>query len=600
MAEITLNRTGLPDDELDAALESDRDHNDTPALPAPEQVSKITRAFNKDGTVRTTIKATKVDFVHNLIHLDGVKFDFAGRKYLFPIYNRDDSRVLLKTGRQVEKTTFLANNLVVTSCVKPYNKSLYVSPSHSQTRQFSSEKLKPAIERSPIINKYLQDSKVSSQVFEKGFTNGSYVFLRSAFRSADRARGISARVLTLDEIQDLLSSDIPVIMECTSHFEDNRILMAGTPKSLDNPIEQYWKESSQNEWLVPCGKCRHWNFLDESNIAPTEDYISLKLPPGPICKKCDAPLDVTTGQWMSLSNTRSVVGYRIPQLMVPWITGIYNQWLKLLWKRDNYPFGQFNNEVLGLSFDNASKPITRAEVIACCQEYDLWDPKNLTPAVIKEAQRMTLTAGVDWGEGNDGSERTPSGKIKYASYTILSIGGYISQKHWRLRLVKKYMGRETDPDFVVKDIVKICRTLGVKIAGVDWGHGWGVNNSLVRQLGIKRVVQFQHLRLQRARMEWDPDGFRYKLHRNLLMSEQFYDMKNGFFQFPRWKQFEPYASDIFAIYKEYDEFRREIKYDHRTSDPDDFFHSLLYCKLACDLYHGRSRRHTIPENYHYA
>ena len=600
MTDMRINRTGLPDSEIDEELHADKDYNDKPTLPSPRAVGKITQAFNSDGTVKTVIRATRTDFVHNLIHLDGGKFDFTGRKYLYPIYNRDDSRVLLKTGRQVEKTTFLANNLVVTSAVMPYNKSLYVSPSHSQTRQFSSEKLKPAIEKSPIINRYLQDSKVSSQVFEKGFTNGSYVFLRSAFRSADRSRGIAAKILTLDEIQDLLSSDIPVIMECTSHFPDNRIMMAGTPKSLDNPIEQYWKESSQNEWLVPCESCKHWNFLDEKNIAPTEMYVEAKLPPGPVCSKCMKPIDVRKGQWMALSNKRSVVGYRIPQLMVPWIVGLYDQWLKLLWKRDNYPFGQFNNEVLGLSYDSASKPISRAEVIACCKDYDLWNPSDLTPEVIQEARRLTLTAGIDWGEGNDGSERSPSGKVRYASYTILTIGAYINQRHWRLKLSKKYMGREVDPDYVVKDIVRICRTLGVKIIGADWGHGWGVNNALVRQYGVKRVVQFQHLRLQRARMEWDPDGFRYKLHRNLLMSEQFYDMKNGFFQFPRWKQFEPFAADIFAIYKEYDEFRREIKYDHRSSDPDDFFHSLLYCKLASDLYHGRSRRHTIPDNYSYA
>ena len=108
------------------------------------------------------------------------------------------------------------------------------------------------------------------QVFEKGFTNGSYIFLRSAFRTADRTRGISARNLTLDEIQDMLGSEIPVIMECTSHFEDSRVLMAGTPKSFDNPIETYWLESTQNEWLVPCFRHKPIYFVD-SELLLTSD-----------------------------------------------------------------------------------------------------------------------------------------------------------------------------------------------------------------------------------------------------------------------------------------------------------------------------------------
>lgn len=494
-------------------------------------------------------------------------------------------------------TTFLANNLTVTSVVQPYNKSLYVSPSHTQTRQFSNEKLRPAIEKSPLIKRYFQDSSVSYQVFEKGFTNGSYIFLRSAFRSADRTRGISAKILTLDEIQDFVMSEIPVIRECTSHFPDARILMAGTPKSHDNPIEVYWGSTSQNEWMVKCKACGKWNFLDEQNIAPTEFYTEGRLPPGPVCKGCQKPIyPHLDGKWISFKHGQSIIGYRIPQLMVPWICGIYEQWLKLLWKRDNYPFGQFYNEVLGLSYDSASKPITREELIECCCDYNLWPTASLN-AIQQEAKKYQLTAGVDWGEGNDGSERSPTGKIRVASYTVLTIGAYVNQKIWKTFLIKKYMGKETDPEFIVKDIVRICNALDVKLVGVDWGHGWGVNNQLIRYLGPKRVVQYQHLPKLKQKMKWDHIGFRYHLHRNFMMSELFFDIRNKFVQFPRWKEFEFFAKDILGIFAEYVEYKREIKFDHRPSDPDDFFHSLLYSKLTSDVYLGKSRRYTfdIPD-----
>ena len=560
-------------------------------VPSMTQVAKVNTAFNSDGTLRSLIRAPKSAFVHNIIYLDGHKFDFTGREYLLPLYNRDDRRILLKTARQVEKSTFLANNLTINSVVRPYNKALYVSPSHTQTRQFSSEKLKPNIERSPLIWRYLQDNKVSNQVFEKGFTNGSFIFLRSAFRSADRARGISARELCLDEVQDLLTSDIPVIMECTSHFEDANVYMAGTPKSYDNPIEMYWGESTQNEWLVPCS-CGEWNFLDETNIAPTEMYESGRLPPGPVCRKCMRPLNVKGGQWMSLSPGKQIVGYRIPQLMVPWIISTMEQWRKLLWKRDNYPFGQFCNEVLGLSYDSASKPISRAELLKICYDYSFWDLNNITPHIADEARRQILIGGIDWGEGLDGSEKSPSGKRRTASYTVFSIGYYENPKQFKFVAMKKYMGKEVEPEYIVQDICRIVDILGIKVLGVDWGHGWGVNNTLIRRLGIQRVMMFQYLPRLKLRLKWDRQGVRYHIHRNLLMSEHFYDMKNNHIMFPKWKEFEPFAKDILAIYSEYNSYLREMKYDHKPSDPDDSFHSSLLCKTAADIYLGKSRAYT--------
>lgn len=572
--------------------DAEQDYNNVVYHVPEEHAAKVTRRFNEDGTIRNTIKARKSTFVHTLIHLSGRKFEFEGRGYLIPLYDRRDRQILLKTGRQVEKTTFLANNLTADSVIIPYNKSLYVSPSHTQTRQFSNEKLKPAIEGSPLIKKYFQDSSVSMQVFEKGFTNGSYIFLRSAFRTADRTRGISARNLALDEIQDFIGSEIPVIMECTSHYPDSSILMAGTPKSLDNPIETYWQQTTQNEWMVPCFNHApiYWNFLDEKNIGATEDYMKGKLTPGPICKKCQKPLDVTKGRWTSFQKEKPIQGYRIPQLMVPWIITTLDQWMKLLWKRDNYPFGQFYNEVLGISYDNASKPITQDDLIKCCSNKFRMTPEAFTQEQALKNRQHALMGGVDWGEGNDGSEKSPIGKVRNASYTVLTVGHYVNQRVFRVIYVKRYTGAQVDPDFVVKDIARIVKAWDIKLLGVDWGHGWGVNNHLVRILGPSKVVQFQYVPKQKPRMKWDHLGFKYQLQRNLFISELFHAIKSQFIEFSTWHEIKPFAKDMLSVFVEYVEYQRQMKYDHRASDPDDFLHSLLYCKLAADVFSGKKTR----------
>src|SRR6185369_4131171 len=66
-------------------------------------------------------------------------------------------------------------------------------------------------------------------------------------------RGIPADFILIDEFQDILLENIPVIEECASHSEHKLFCYSGTPKSMDNAIEYYFSRfSTQNEWVVPC------------------------------------------------------------------------------------------------------------------------------------------------------------------------------------------------------------------------------------------------------------------------------------------------------------------------------------------------------------
>lgn len=536
--------------------------------------------FNDDGRKQTRLRAPKTAWIHNFIHLNGEKFDFEGRDYLNPIYNSPNKRILLMTGRQVEKSTLLANNLSIMCVLIPYFRCLYVSPSHVQTRTFSNDKLKPVLERSPLIARYLQDSKVSTQVFEKGFTNGAFIFLRSAFFSADRARGISADLLCIDEIQDMIMGNIPVIAQCLSHSKHQYQVFAGTPKSFDNTIQHVWETTSQNEWMVKCTGCNKWNYLDLRNIGKF----------GPICKKCGKDLDVTKGQWQKAVPDCMWEGYRIPQLMVPWIAEKNSDaWKSLVHQMETYPESQFYNEVLGMSFDNAAKPITRADILQNCSDDNKFirDPYKMSAAEKTMVKKMTLFAGVDWGEGNDGTGTDIMGKIKTASYTVVTIGGYVGGGRYKVIYIKKYKGKEVDPDFIVKDILRTVAVMGVKAVGADWGHGWGVNNKLVRSLGAQRFMQFMYVDNQKEVRKWDPIGFKFQLMRNHVMSEVFFQFKEGKFQFPALAEWEEFAQDMLNISVEYIEYQRKLRYVHRPSDPDDWFHSLLYSKQAADIYHGK-------------
>jgi hypothetical protein len=210
----------------------------------------------------------------------------------------------------------------------------------------------------------------------------------------------------------------------------------------------------------------------------------------------------------------------------------------------------------------------------------------LSPEAANDAKKYLLFAGVDWGEGRDGAGTTPSGKLAVASYTVLTIAGYDGKK-FRIFYVKKYTGKEIDPDFIVREINQFAQTINLRAVGVDYGHGWGVNNALIRMLGQKRVITFQHLDNLGVRRKWDERGMKFELNRNLLMSELFLLMKAQLVTFPSWEEYKPFAKDIMAIYAEYCEYARKIKFDHKPSEPDDAFHSLLYSWQAANIFLGR-------------
>lgn len=914
-------------------------------LPTSQKGFKVDEIFTPDGKSFKHIKAKKSDFVHNLVYLDGQKFDFTGREYLRQIYDAPWRHKVLVTGRQVEKSTMLANEIISNSCVIPYFKCLFVSTSHDQTRQFSNGKLKPWTEDSPVIQRYFQSSKVSKQVFEKSYTNGSITFLRSAFLNADRTRGISAdlicydrdayvltslgwklvsevttkdkiadfnprtgkvefnkptrivrkkhtgdmitfehggfrlrvtdnhtmwanfkvkhsskyhtkdewnfataidlynstkmgfkftckgdwddslpekkvfppwsvsqksgkgtRVNTyagaefcyedlaelvgwylaegfltgsrkalrvcltlnkekdlqkiepllqrmdltyrkhkdrsdkivslvinghhiadflkqnsgaynkyipreffnspkclerllyglysgdacyhkgeewdvgtlrtrskrlaedtqeawlrlgrpavihtrmtwnkhqdsedynegeyvplyevcaykldymifwradrdtkkrivkervsneevycftvknhlpivkgnhsskpvisgqcLDEIQDMLSSNIPVILETASHSKYNWRIFAGTPKTLDNATETWWQAGSQCEWLVPCHRHLpvHYNYLDEKCIGKK----------GVICNKCGELINPAAGQWVALSSQRDVMSYRISQLMVPWIGGTEKGWKELLIKYESYSKGLFKNEVLGLSHDSATKPITRTELIACTSPKH---PLRLMPDNFTRS--IQLFAGIDWGEGSDGSERNFKGRLKPASYTVLTIGGFVDSRHFHVVFMKRYHGEDALPRNCVRDIIRICKEFGVKMIGVDWGHGWGVNDQLQAHFTAKQVVQFQYVGMQKEREKYDPIGHKLQLNRTEVMTDFFDELRARKWLFPPWEEISIFLRDVEHIFAEF-RMKGDLVYDHKITEPDDAAHSLIMCREAARVYY---------------
>lgn len=499
-----------------------------------------------------------------------VPFSFEKRRYLRLPYDTASRRTLYKCGRQVEKSTLLGNKSLAYCCINNSFNILYVSPTNQQTKTFSQDRLKEPIETSDVLKAWTT-AKLSDNVFLKKFINRSQITLRYAYHNADRVRGIPADCINIDELQDIITDNIPIIEECASHSPHKIFIYSGTPKSTDNPIEKYWSDySTQNEWVVPCDCTggnlgRYWNILGESNIGKT----SL------ICERCGKALDPMhpDAQWAMMNASiltsdkikEPFEGFRIPQLMVPWI-----DWSNILHKYNTMHRAAFFNEVLGMSFDSGTRPLVKQDIIDNCKPGLLMTNDILTGLKTSFGGASPVFAGIDWGTGEN-------------SYTVLSLGAYINQK-FTIFYIHRFEGAEAEPMVQLDLIEQIIRHWNVMLVGADYGGGFHANDQLQRKFGRERIVKYQYSQ-PGTKVKWEPDLHRFLVHRTEVMSDMFNAIKRrNTFNFLDWSQFqEPFGNDMLNIFSEYNEQQRQIQYKKSPDCTDDSFHSILLCFLASML-----------------
>jgi hypothetical protein len=322
--------------------------------------------------------------------------------------------MLLKTGRQVAKSTSSAARGVVLSNAIPNFSTLFVTPLYEQIRRFSTQYVRPFIDQSPIKNMWIGTSTENS-VLQRTFKNNSRMFFSFAFTNADRIRGISAQCIAYDEVQDIQTDLIPVIHETCVASKWRLELFTGTPKTLDNTIQRLWEDSSQAEWAVPCYACNYLNIPAREHdlykmIGPFSPDISEQRP-ATICAKCHRPIFPRAGKWIHKFGNRrwEAPGYHIPQIIMPMHYADKERWKELLGKqegRNNTSPAAFNNEVLGESDDQGIKLVTKTDLLKAAVLPWRNDPLGKDTAMTDEPKRhledyIIRVLGVDWGGGGE-------------------------------------------------------------------------------------------------------------------------------------------------------------------------------------------------------
>lgn len=469
-------------------------------------------------------------------------------------------------GIVTHNSTTIANILLADALMNPYFKAMYVSPTSSQTKAFSNERVTPVMNSSPLIKEYYTNAKLVNNVFTKQFVNGSRLYLQYALLNADKLRGLSVDKIAFDECQDLRPDVIPVIQESTSRSMVKQFIYAGTPKRSKGTLASYWFRSTQNEYIVKCNACNHWNILNEENIGSD----------GVICQKCGRPLPLSgedlQAEWVSTYSTTqkpSLEGFRVCALHFaesPWVS-----WDKdIIKKRENAPNKAiFYNEVLGLEFDEGSSPITEMEIQACCNF-----ESPMSPDPNKLDLSYTGILGIDYGPIN--SEN---------SYTTICVLQRRLDKY-KVVYMKKFTGKEADYAYIHRAIPDLMKKWNCSHLASDYGMGEGPNSEIRSRIGFEKVIPFQHNNNQKELMVWNAKMSAYTLNRNASMLRLFSAMKKQKIEFPAWEYFKPFAEDIMNIQSEFDEETGRMRFTN--IGPDDFFHSLLYALMAIDRRDGET------------
>lgn len=439
-----------------------------------------------------------------LLNLKGEPYSLENYFPFEPFFRtRMPRRLLLKTGRQVSKSTSLAARGVVQSNCLPYFSTLYITPLFEMIRRFSQNYVRPFIEQSPVSNVFTGTNTIGS-VLQRTFRNHSQLIFSFAFQDAERTRGISADQNSYDEVQDLDKDFIPIIRETMSGSAWGGIeTFAGTPKSMENTIEMLWRDSSMAEWVIKCHRCNYYNVPSMSHhlekmIGPYRKTTSFDNP-AVICAKCRKPIHPKHhGRWVhgrpkkvdekgrDISLRWEFAGYHVPQIIMPMHYGNPEKWDILLGKqagRGNTPIHVFYNEVCGESYDTGAKIVTLTELMgAACLPW-----KNDEHEAKKHIGDYTMRClAVDWGGGGE----------KGVSFTTFAVMGMMPNG----QVDVLYGFRSLTPHDHAREAqlcLHLIREFKCDLMAHDYTGAGALRETFVAQAGfpLKRIIACQ---MQRA------------------------------------------------------------------------------------------------------
>lgn len=345
----------------------------------------------------------------NLVFPDGVD---AGRKMklfefqkgMIDSINEDKRKIIFMTSAQIGKTTILNGVLFFKTATDPGNAGV-LQATGKETNQWLSGKIRPMIDASPEMQKYITDKNDRNAVNNTNqiqLRNGGFWYFMS-LGSPSNLRGKTLPLMLLDEV-DAVETDSdegnPIVIaeqRATTFGEDARIFICSTPTGKYGAINTQYDSSDKRKYHIPCPACNHshemlWEYvrfdkkIQEGKQVPDADTAYYECPE---CaykfKESERLQAVSKGHWVITNPGASTIGFHISRLYSPTasIKSLVQEYADAF---SSYSLSTFYNTVLGLPFDDLNEDI------------EVWKLEQLKSDISFEDiddDVQFLTAGID-------------------------------------------------------------------------------------------------------------------------------------------------------------------------------------------------------------
>jgi hypothetical protein len=434
-----------------------------------------------------------------LLNLKGKPYSLSDHYPFAPLFRtKMANSVTIIGGRQISKSTCIASRGVTICNAIPHFRILFVTPLYEQVRRLSNDYVRGFVEESPVRALWT-GTNTENSVLQRSFKNFSKMYFSFALLDADRCRGLSTHQCIFDEIQLMNPDHIPIIKEVMSASDYEISWMTGTPLTEETYLETSWQESSQAEWWIRCG-CGTWNIPAREYhilrmIGPLHDDISEERP-GIICWKCGCPLrprpyPAGQGRWVHRYPDKrwTHAGYHIPQIIMPHHYAKHKKWVQLHAKMNgagNYTEAKFWNEVLGESYDKATKLVSQSELQAAASLPWKNNPKKPKEHGKRLSAYQHRCLGIDWGGG--GKEG-----LSFTTVALLGWkpGGAGIDVIWGKRLPNPndHMGE-------AKEVLQLFRDFKCEFLAHDYNGAGSIRETLMHHAGVpaNRIIPIAYCR----------------------------------------------------------------------------------------------------------
>lgn len=196
------------------------------------------------------------------------------QKYIMNAINDSDCvEIVIMSSAQVGKTEIILN---IIGYFIDYDPSpiICMQPTLEMAQTFSKDRLAPMLRDSPSLKGKVKDVKSkdsNNTILHKKFSGGQITMI-----GANSASGLASRpvrIILMDEVDRYPVSagtegnPIKLIEKRTTNFWNKKIVKVSTP-TLKNisEIEKEYKDSSMEEWCVPCPCCNQYQPYEWERI----------------------------------------------------------------------------------------------------------------------------------------------------------------------------------------------------------------------------------------------------------------------------------------------------------------------------------------------